>query len=421
MTTRIESMNDEQLDNSGLAYSSDEMLHQVLKAMHGYLLRQNLVHYRLFVAADLGDHALDDFLQVTGLKDPPWLPMPATPEYAAEAVLVSQVDRWNKTLTARREGILPLPEHKVIVGRRVVRTSRYPHLGLFTVVAAESFESYQAFHARVRMALRWRQVIYIGGTYQLWKSAERFDPNALDHLHLPTSTDAELREQVLGFFNSPNTAERFDKLGIPCRRYVMVHGPSKSGKSRTCQALVRMLPSDVAVAVYRARDHRGETPIMGLQFAICEVQAAARRVLLFYDDIDLLMGRQGQGLQPKGILRMFDKILMQPDSMLCVLATTKYSMLLPALTGRPGAFHPIELYYPDKTLRSEYLARRVPDTDPQLIRRITEATPNTSYRDLKFIVRHSGWTAAEAGRSQRSEEDWLEAVKAIQDRTTFVS
>jgi SpoVK/Ycf46/Vps4 family AAA+-type ATPase len=103
------------------------------------------------------------------------------------------------------------------------------------------------------------------------------------------------------------------------------------------------------------------------------------------------------------------------DGGLLLIATSNHpDQLDPAINNRPGRFDVvIEMPPPDRAMRSSFLHRKLAEIDAGAIEKVASQTEGLSFAHLQEILRLSGLTAIQGGRTRRTVEDVQSAASAV--------
>jgi hypothetical protein len=134
--------------------------------------------------------------------------------------------------------------------------------------------------------------------------------------------------------------------------------------------------------------------------------------ILVIEDLDWLV-RQ---INVSTLLNLLDGVDSDAGAggLLLIATTNNPQELDPAINNRPGRFDVVnEIDRPDEDMRRELLRRKLPETDSATLDAVAEATDGLSFAQVMEVLRLSGFAAIAAGRSQRTEDDLLEAAKTV--------
>lgn len=133
--------------------------------------------------------------------------------------------------------------------------------------------------------------------------------------------------------------------------------------------------------------------------------------MLVIEDLNWLLERT----KVSAFLNLLDGIDSKLTGGLLLIATTNYPEKLdPAVNNRPGRFDVvIEVPCPDRALRLEFLALKLPGMDEAAVRRVVEMTDGMSFAHLQEVLRFSGLLAIADHRSERSPDDLVRAAKTV--------
>ena len=235
---------------------------------------------------------------------------------------------------------------------------------------------------------------------------DRTDTGGLDRLELSDAVRRRLNREVIGFFD-PETAELYDRLGMPRRRGILFHGPPGCGKTSICKAIGAALP-DVNAFILNI-GARFDTDDLRMVFQ--EVMKSAPSLLVM-EDVDLLL--ECPDISVSVFLNMLDGIVPTRGDGVMVLATTNHPQnLVGALNNRPGRFATIEIPPPSVAQRERYLQRHLPDMPEGVIHQVASSTHDHSFAHLHEIVFLSGAYALETGSGDRTPESVIEAADVV--------
>lgn len=73
----------------------------------------------------------------------------------------------------------------------------------------------------------------------------------------------------------------------------------------------------------------------------------------------------------------------------------------------------IEVPSPDRSLRREFVSRRLAVASPELLETIADRTARLAFAHLQEVLRLSGLLAIQAGRAARADDDVLKATEMV--------
>jgi SpoVK/Ycf46/Vps4 family AAA+-type ATPase len=205
----------------------------------------------------------------------------------------------------------------------------------------------------------------------------------------PFASRVELKnEELIAFEDGPSqdimeeihqfwkVKARYEKLGVPYRRGVLMHGIPGTGKS----GVVRMVCDQViekdglVILVKRARDFTGWLPILN------QVEPN-RHVVVVLEDLDEIYEYDEQEC-----LQMLDGIGNDRPGLL-FLATTNFLSEIPSRIYRPSRFDLlIEVGAPSASVREQYVRALCKRFEVEHRSDIVEASEGLSFAHLKEIL-----------------------------------
>lgn len=213
------------------------------------------------------------------------------------------------------------------------------------------------------------------------KLYEQIRDASLDDLTLSPELRAEIEENILNFFDSEET---YDRYKVPWKRGVLLTGPPGNGKTQTIKAVIARtkLPS-----IYvRNFQSRRESAAEGISKVFKRARDLAPCVLVM-EDLDSLIDRNCLSF----LLNELDGFA--DNRGVLILATSNHPEKLdPALTERPSRFdRKIKFDLPGPEERFEYLRTRSalhPDemaVDEQELFEIAQLTEGFTFAYLKEL------------------------------------
>lgn len=194
--------------------------------------------------------------------------------------------------------------------------------------------------------------------------ARELDQASFDDLVLPEKLQADLIEQVEGFFAA---RAEYARYGIPWKRGLLLAGPPGNGKTQAIRAIAGRL--SVPRLFVRNFDDQWGDEGDGVDEVFARVREAAP-CLLVLEDLDSLVGKS-----------FLSRVLNQLDGVktlegVLVVATTNHPERLdPAIQSRPSRFDRVLRFEaPDAGTRERYLARMTGAWDPAM-RPLVEDVP----------------------------------------------
>lgn len=148
-----------------------------------------------------------------------------------------------------------------------------------------------------------------------------------DEVILPPGLREEIQANVDGFFKS---RERYQRLGIPCRRGFLFTGPPGCGKTFMLKAMANTIEATFVTALSRATIEEGD-----VEYAFHLANKNAPAVLLF-EDLDKLVN-ESEHLSLSLFLNILDGLKVL-DGVLVIATSNDPGKLDPALLHRPSRF-----------------------------------------------------------------------------------
>ena len=247
----------------------------------------------------------------------------------------------------------------------------------------------------------------------------RRDASAADDLVLPDELRKRIDRDVVRFF-SPEVAALYKDLRVPYRRGVLLHGPPGNGKTSLIRLVGAKLP-EVPILVLRPA-HQFDSDDLSTVIERWTDQAPA---VLVIEDLNWLL----KEVNVSTFLNLLDGVetVVAPEAddlggqspaagggLLLVATTNHPEQLDPAINNRPGRFDvTIEIPDPDRPLRLEFLQRKLPDIDSEVVEDLAEESSGLSFAHLQELLRQSGLLALADGRGGRTADDLRAAMKTL--------
>lgn len=319
-----------------------------------------------------------------------------------------QYDEGRERIRETSMGMLFLEQCGVAVARWTLWSTSlgmWTHMGL---LAAEDLGKISLLRQRIGDLER------LAGTQQ-WKiigsrrneSWDRDWDFGWDQILVPDALRQRLENEVIGFF-TPEARQLYSRLDIPYRRGCLLHGSPGNGKTSIIRVLGSALP-DVAMIMLQPHSQFDDDDLKRV------LRHWVRRApaMLVIEDIDSIF--RNDRIPVSSFLNMLDGITQPCDGGVLLVATTNYPDRLDrAINNRPGRFDVVlEIPTPDRQSREEYFVRIGGSMNPDTLERMVRGTDGMSFAHLAEILRVAGFQAIRAGRSERQEEDWLEALEAV--------
>lgn len=183
----------------------------------------------------------------------------------------------------------------------------------------------------------------------------------------------EIIEEVNRFWN---LKDRYDRLGLPYRRGILMYGPPGTGKSGIIRlACQRLIDSSGMVMIVKNADTFSEF------LPLLNKLEPSRNLIVVLEDLERLMSRQEQEF-----LQLLDGISNDRPGML-FLATTNHLEHLEERVYRPSRFDLlIEVGMPNKKTRETYVRRMCQKFNARFNPKMVTMTNGLSFAALKEIL-----------------------------------
>jgi energy-coupling factor transporter ATP-binding protein EcfA2 len=282
-----------------------------------------------------------------------------------------------------------------------------PHDGstrCFWLIAARSTDDVRAVQKKIEELERSRETprwIILRNGYFDDETPER-KPVPRDSLVLPDALRDRIDGDIVGFFK-PGVADLYARLGVPCRRGVMLYGPPGNGKTSTIRYIGGLLPEVTSIILRPEQGFTGDH----LEFAL-DVWKTRAPSMLVLEDLDWIL----QQVNISTLLNLLDGVDSRSSKPMLLLATTNHPERLDeALTNRPGRFDVVlEVPPPDAAQRRALLASKLELQPGELLDEAVEKTESLSCAHLLEIARLAGLLAINAQRTSRTDEDIRKAI-----------
>jgi hypothetical protein len=377
-------------------------------ALRDYLTFNGLGHYRIFYGSD-GVYDIDEHLAPLG-EASVWEPIP--PMIAGGEVIDHFLPKEgaDSSPRLRESGILRLATSEVVLARwQWLDDDGFDVVETLWLSAAPSLDRYATLRERVLQLRRTRR----RAEWQVVRGYSHADGPRLprdeswaDDLIIAPALRQRLDTDVVGFFE-PDAARMYRSLSVAYRRGVLMHGPPGNGKT----SLIRYIGARLL-----------DVPAMLLRptasFDTDDLEEVLRRwreqapAILVIEDLDWLL----KHINVSTLLNLLDGVDSNAGAggLLLIATTNNPHELDPAINNRPGRFDVvIEIDRPDDDMRLELLRRKLPEVEAATLDAVAEATDGLSFAQVMEVLRLSGFAAIAAGRSQRTEDDLLEAAKTV--------
>lgn len=184
----------------------------------------------------------------------------------------------------------------------------------------------------------------------------------------------EIVAEVNKFWNS---REKYDQIGVPYRRGILMYGPPGTGKSGIVRLVAQKLITDHNGLVMIVKD----ASLFSHFIPLLNKLEPNRRLVIVLEDVEKLMHRQEQDF-----LQLLDGISNDRPGMLFV-ATTNYLEQLEPRVYRPSRFDLlVEVGMPDRKTRETYVRRLCQKYGAPYNRQFVDKTNGLSFAALKEII-----------------------------------
>jgi hypothetical protein len=374
---------------------------QIIAALRAALVARHLSDYCIVYC----DDELDDIDTHLRAIDPAarWEPFDGDDE------LITRLTSGRRS-HLQPSGALYLQSHEVMLGRWTWMSVNDAMPKRLTLCAAPSPSHFLRLRKLVRKLRRgsaaslWQVV-----AGERWRDAEPVPRGKPEDHSLILAPELRKRVEVdlIGFFGD-SVAEMYRRLNVPYRRGVLLHGPPGNGKTSLIRFVGASLPNIPAMIVRPVGEFNGAN----LQTIINRWSQQAPAILVI-EDLNWLL----QSVDASMFLNALDGIESPRAGGLLLIATTNYPENLdPAINNRPGRFDVVvEVKSPDAAARKTFFLRRVEIADAALLKKLVEMTDRLSFAHLLELLRLAGLMAIDAGRSERSADDLLDAAESVID------
>ena len=231
-----------------------------------------------------------------------------------------------------------------------------------------------------------------------------------DDLYIDENLKLELRRELVDFFSQ---GELYQKMQLPFRRGVLLHGPPGTGKTLVGRILASTL-EDCAFIWVTAKDVKGAESIA----ALFDLARLCRRAVLFLEDLDFYASHRSQA-SSSGLGELLVQLdgPQRSDGLLVVATTNELSMVELALKDRPSRFDRVfEISSASTSVRQAHLLKLLSPfgvTEPQL-QGLIDRTKGFTGAQLQELALRARMSAAGQGRSRITAEDLSLGLKGAQ-------
>lgn len=184
----------------------------------------------------------------------------------------------------------------------------------------------------------------------------------------------EIVDEVNKFWNTRN---KYDQIGVPYRRGILMYGPPGTGKSGIVRLVAQKLINDHNGLVMIVKD----ASLFSHFIPLLNKLEPNRRLVIVLEDVEKLMHRQEQDF-----LQLLDGISNDRPGMLFI-ATTNYLAQLEPRVYRPSRFDLlVEVGMPDRKTRETYVKRLCQKFGVPYNRQFVDKTNGLSFAALKEII-----------------------------------
>jgi hypothetical protein len=375
--------------------------------LRAYLNENQLAHYRIFRCGDESVFDAEWHLEALG-ETAAWESLPPFIDGGEPVATLTHDDNDTHVWEG---GVLRLARHEAVLARWFwVDPDDYGCTRTLRLVSSRAAADVARLRDDVARIRR-------GAHASTWQVVRGYASNdgprlprgsASDETLLLSETIRRRVEVDLVQFFSPQVAQLYRSMSVPCRRGVLLHGPPGNGKTSLIRHVGARLPDVPAMLLRPAADFDSDD----LEEVIRRWGAAAPAILVI-EDLNWLLNK----VNVSTFLNLLDGVDRSPTKGgLLLIATTNHpEQLDPAVNNRPGRFDVVlEIPPPDRALRLEFLRRALGDSIPTTtLDAVTARTDGLSFAHLQEVLRLSGLSAIHAGRTVRSDADLTDAARTI--------